>query len=232
LRSATSTRSFTTNSTPASRQAIDSSPAIANSSASSRSGARSWTAVAPPSMAAWAIDRWSRPGPNAPDVTTYTPSVRETFIRLPPPVLPGSGHSGRRQRRAGLSARYPRAPRWCCPKYRSPSRPSVALDDARPSLRDRSLALELLPVALPHRQREVRDDRDHADRDQRRRAPPRRSRSGPERQGEERGELADDRAERMHPCPAPRVRFEVGRIVALQPGARGRRPTHEVVGEA
>ena len=72
----------------------------------------------------------------------------------------------------------------------------------------------------------------HADRDQDRRAPPRRSRARPERQGEERRELAGDRAGGVHPCAAPGVGLEVRRVVALQPRARRRRPAHEVVGEA
>ena len=62
-------------------------------------------------------------------------------------------------------------------------------------------------------------------------APPRGPGSRPERERDERRELRGDRARRMHPRAAHRVRSQVCGVVGLQSGPRRRRSAQEVVGE-
>src|SRR6266508_2635907 len=81
---ASSMRSSTMNSTPRSPHRSASSWASGSSSSSRCTGARSWTAFAPPSMAPAATSAWPRPGTIPAAVTTYTPST--SFGR---PALPG-----------------------------------------------------------------------------------------------------------------------------------------------
>ncbi len=155
LSSATSSRSFTTNSTPASRHARDELGGDRRQrvvvqlgrAQLHRGGAPRDRRRGDGSVVTIGAER-RRTSRRRPPAFADRPS------RLPPPVLPGSGPAGRRRHRAGLSARSPRAPRWF---RRSIGGAHPSAVDAGPS--DRPFPAELLPVARRHGERDVGADR-------------------------------------------------------------------------
>ncbi len=216
-RIATSTRSFTRNRTPASPQLRARTAARGSKPSSESSGARSWTAVAPPSTAAVAISPCARPETSVPVVTTYRSSARGPTLAIAASAGIARFRSCGSRGGPRLSARpQPELPEWSASGYprHTVCRRARATASSRRTF-FQSLAFVLSNTSVDDLEQAQREQDDHrpAGCIGRRR----------EREREERRQLRRDRPRCVHPGATGRRRAQVRRVVGLQPGQRRRR---------